>query len=225
MGRLWYRSRASKDPTHPGTGIPTMRPGQSCANVPAMTFKLGILRRALLPIWAAVLPVLLPGCSVVGYPAGQPPGPSQAPAGVPSGSSGSTPSGSRSTGAGRTYEVFGVEYTVLGSAEGYMEDGVASWYGGEFHGRPTASGEVFDQDRISAAHRTLPLHTWVEVENLENGRRLVVRINDRGPFAHTEQRIIDLSRAGANELGFLGSGTARVRVRAIPDPSGEDARS
>lgn len=189
-----------------------------------MTFEIGTLRRAALATQAAVLPVLLAGCSVVGYPAGQPPGPSQAPAGVPSAPTASTASGSPNTGAGRTYEVFGVEYTVLGSAEGYIEDGVASWYGGEFHGRPTASGEIFDQDRISAAHRTLPLHTWVEVENLDNGRRLVVKVNDRGPFAHTDQRIIDLSRAGAAELGFLGSGTARVRVRAIPDPSEEDAR-
>jgi rare lipoprotein A len=119
--------------------------------------------------------------------------------------------------------VFGVRYQVLDSAEGYLEEGIASWYGGQFHGRPTSSGEVFDQNRISAAHRTLPLHTWVEVENLENGRRIVLKVNDRGPFAHTDTRIIDLSRAAADELGYLGAGTARVRVRTVAPPSGGDS--
>jgi rare lipoprotein A len=114
-----------------------------------------------------------------------------------------------------------VRYRVLDTADGYLEEGVASWYGGEFHGRPTSSGEIFDQNRVSAAHRTLPLHTWVEVENLENGRQIVVRVNDRGPFAHTDTRIIDLSRAAADELGYLPSGTARVRVRAVDPPSGD----
>jgi rare lipoprotein A len=119
--------------------------------------------------------------------------------------------------------VFGVRYRVLDTADGYLEEGIASWYGGEFHGRPTSSGEIFDQNRVSAAHRTLPLHTWVEVENLENGRQIVVRVNDRGPFAHTDTRIIDLSRAAADELGYLPSGTARVRVRAVDPPSGDDS--
>jgi len=120
--------------------------------------------------------------------------------------------------AGRTYEVFGETYRVLESASGYEAEGLASWYGGEFDGRPTASGEIFDENGLSAAHRTLPLNTWVEVENLDNGRRLVVRINDRGPFAHTEERIIDLSRGAARELGVLGPGTARVRIRTVESP-------
>lgn len=126
----------------------------------------------------------------------------------------------RRSDAGRTYEVFGVEYQVLHSAEGYVEQGMASWYGPQFHGRPTASGETFDQYALSAAHRTLPLHTWVEVTNLENGERLVVRVNDRGPFAHTDQRIIDLSFGAAQRLGVIANGTARVEVRALPEETG-----
>lgn len=172
----------------------------------------------LLGLWLA-------GCSVVGYPAGQPPAPSTSTAGSTSSTPPSSvpgPTATARTGAGRTYEVFGVRYTVLDTADGYVEEGMASWYGGEFHGRRTSSGEVFDENRPSAAHRTLPLHTWVEVENLENGRRIVVKVNDRGPFAHTDTRIIDLSRAAAERLGYLGSGTARVRVRAVEPPTGGD---
>lgn len=92
----------------------------------------------------------------------------------------------------------------------YSETGIASWYGPDFHGRPTANGEVFDQWTVSAAHRTLPLPSLVRVTNLENGRSMVVRINDRGPFARG--RIIDMSRKGAEALGFHGAGTARVKV-------------
>jgi rare lipoprotein A len=121
----------------------------------------------------------------------------------------------RRSDAGRTYQVFGVRYKVLDSSLGYREEGLASWYGPQFHGRPTASGETFDQHAVSAAHRTLPLHTWVEVTNLENGRRLVLRINDRGPFARTDERIIDLSYGAARELGVVGPGTAPVEVRAL----------
>jgi rare lipoprotein A len=174
----------------------------------------------LVPFWIA-------SCSVVGYPAGRPPGSPPAPTAsnasppTPSSTAASTPASG--SGAGRTYEVFGVRYRVLDTADGYLEEGIASWYGGEFHGRPTSSGEIFDQNRVSAAHRTLPLHTWVEVENLENGRQIVVRVNDRGPFAHTDTRIIDLSRAAADDLGYLPSGTARVRVRAVDPPSGDDS--
>jgi rare lipoprotein A len=117
--------------------------------------------------------------------------------------------------AGRSYEVFGVRYQVLSTASGYEATGLASWYGEQFHGRPTATGETYDMHRHSAAHRTLPLHTWVEVTNLDNGRSLVVRVNDRGPFADTDRRILDLSYAAAEELGVVGPGTAPVRVRAL----------
>ena len=93
--------------------------------------------------------------------------------------------------------------------------GYASWYGEEFEGRPTSSGEIFDPELLTAAHRSLPLPTWVEVTNLENQRRVVLRVNDRGPFADTERRIIDVSEAAARRLGLIGVGVARVRVRAL----------
>jgi rare lipoprotein A len=96
---------------------------------------------------------------------------------------------------------------------GYDRVGVASWYGGGFHGRRTANGERFDMNALTAAHPTLPLSTVVRVTNLENGHSIAVRINDRGPFA--KNRIIDMSRAGAQALGFDARGTARVRVTVI----------
>ena len=97
-----------------------------------------------------------------------------------------------------------------------VEKGIASWYGPKFHGRRTANGEVYDMDGFTAAHRTLPFGTWVEVINLDNGRRALLRINDRGPFV--KGRVIDVSRAGARELGLLGPGTARVEVRLAESP-------
>lgn len=111
------------------------------------------------------------------------------------------------------YEVFGRTYRVLPSADGFVEEGLASWYGRKFHGRTTSNGERFDMNRISAAHKHLPLPTWVRVTNLENGRTLDVRVNDRGPF-HGE-RVIDLSHAAARALGYADQGIARVRVEAI----------
>ncbi|MFQ5802076.1 MAG: septal ring lytic transglycosylase RlpA family protein [Candidatus Methylomirabilales bacterium] len=94
--------------------------------------------------------------------------------------------------------------------------GVASWYGPKFHGRPTASGEVFDMHEISAAHRTLPLGSWVQVTNLENGRSIRVRVNDRGPFV--EGRVIDLSYAAARALGMVKEGLAWVSVWPLQVP-------
>jgi rare lipoprotein A len=91
--------------------------------------------------------------------------------------------------------------------------GMASWYGQPYHGRRAASGEIYDMEKLTAAHRTLPFGTQVRVENLENGRNIELRINDRGPFV--EDRIIDVSRAAARALGMLGTGTARVRVAVI----------
>jgi rare lipoprotein A len=167
----------------------------------------------------------LGGCTLVGYPAGAPdegPTPSgatragSAPSGPGTAEAAEPPAVMRSD-AGRTYEVFGETYRVLDSADGFRQRGLASWYGEGFHGRPTATGETFDMHRLSAAHRTLPLHTWVEVTNLDNGRRLVMRINDRGPFARTDERVIDLSYAAARELGVVGPGTAPVEVRALDE--------
>ena len=100
-------------------------------------------------------------------------------------------------------------------ATGIREEGIASWYGGNdgFEGKPTASGEIYDGNQMTAAHRTLPLGTVVDVENLENGKTLRVRINDRGPFV--KGRIIDLSRTAARELGVIGPGTANVRLTIL----------
>ena len=112
-----------------------------------------------------------------------------------------------------TYEVAGKRYQILASAEGYSESGEASWYGKQFHGRRTANGEVYDMHAMTAAHKSLPLPTDVEVTNLSNGKKVVVRVNDRGPFVG--QRILDLSYAAARALDLVHSGTGRVRVRAL----------
>jgi rare lipoprotein A len=114
---------------------------------------------------------------------------------------------------GRFYKVFGKRYQVLASSNGYHESGIASWYGGVFHGRATSSGERYDMHAMTAAHTTLPLPTWVEVTNLVNGKRVVVKINDRGPFVG--KRVIDLSYAAASALDMIGAGTARVEIRAL----------
>jgi rare lipoprotein A len=111
------------------------------------------------------------------------------------------------------YTVLGQTYHVKPSAAGYRERGIASWYGTKFHGRLTSSGEPYDMHQLTAAHKTLPLPTFAEVRNLENGRSIIVRINDRGPF-HPD-RIIDLSWAAAVKLGIDQSGTGPVDVRAI----------
>lgn len=112
-----------------------------------------------------------------------------------------------------TYEVFGKRYYTLSSAAGYQERGIASWYGPTFHGKLTSSGEVYDMHAMTAAHKSLPLPSYVQVTNLNNGRSAVVRVNDRGPFH--DGRIIDLSFAAATKLGIVGPGTAQVEVRAI----------
>lgn len=114
------------------------------------------------------------------------------------------------------YVVLGRRYHVMDSAEGYVERGVASWYGTKFHGRPTSSFEPYDMYAFTAAHKTLPLPTYARVTNLENGRSVIVRINDRGPF-HAD-RLIDLSYAAAVKLGIHIRGTGPVEVRAIVPP-------
>lgn len=111
------------------------------------------------------------------------------------------------------YTVLGKSYHVMDSAEGYVERGIASWYGSKFHGRATSSLEPYDMYQFSAAHKSLPLPTHVRVTNLENGRSVVVRVNDRGPFH--EGRLIDLSYAAAVKLGVHINGTAPVEVRAL----------
>jgi peptidoglycan lytic transglycosylase len=113
------------------------------------------------------------------------------------------------------YEQWGETYEVLETSEGYDERGVASWYGEPFHGRQTSSGEVYDMYELTAAHRSLPLPTYVEVTNLANGRSVVLRVTDRGPFHDPDRRIIDVSYTAALQLGMVGTGTAPVRVRAV----------
>jgi len=112
-----------------------------------------------------------------------------------------------------SYEVFGKRYYPLPSAEDFVERGIASWYGSDFHGRPTSTGEIYNMFAHTAAHKTLPLHTYVEVTNQKNGKKTVVRINDRGPFV--DGRIIDLSYTAASELGMAEEGLAPVQVVAL----------
>ena len=112
-----------------------------------------------------------------------------------------------------TYVVFGRRYRVKETSEGYREEGTASWYGWEFHGRKTSSGPLFNMFELTAAHKSLPLPTYARVTNLENGHSIVVKVNDRGPFIGG--RVIDLSYAAADRLGMLEQGTARVEVAAL----------
>lgn len=116
-------------------------------------------------------------------------------------------------GNGPLYEVFGETYRVMDSSDGYSERGVASWYGRKFHGRLTSMREPYDMYAMTAAHKTLPLPSYVRVRNLKNGKSIVVRVNDRGPFAHN--RIIDLSYAAAQRLDLVKDGTGLVEVEAI----------
>ncbi len=119
------------------------------------------------------------------------------------------------TGAGNRspYTVLGKSYEVLPTEEGYFERGVASWYGEKFHGHKTSNGEVFDMYLASAAHKSLPIPSFLQVTNLDNNRSIVVRVNDRGPF-HGD-RVIDLSYAAAVKLGYADRGTARVQLESI----------
>lgn len=124
----------------------------------------------------------------------------------------------------RPYIVHGKTYYPLKDANGYKERGIASWYGKKFHGRRTSSGEPYDMYAMTAAHKTLPLPSYVRVQNLKNGRSVIVRLNDRGPFVGN--RIIDLSFSAATKLGIVGAGTGMVEVAVaaaaateLPDPA------
>lgn len=118
------------------------------------------------------------------------------------------------------YSVLGKTYHVLPSEEGYREQGVASWYGEKFHGHRTSNGEVFDMYRVSAAHKSLPIPSFLRVTNLDNNRSIIVRVNDRGPF-HGD-RVIDLSYAAAMKLDYADRGTARVLLEAVTDAAYAD---
>jgi rare lipoprotein A len=113
----------------------------------------------------------------------------------------------------KSYEINGQRYYPLPDAQGFVQYGKASWYGKPFHGRPTASGEIYDMYRKSAAHKTLPLGTYVKVLNLKNGKEIVVKVNDRGPFV--EGRVIDLSYAAGKEIDMIGLGVVEAKVTAL----------
>lgn len=115
-----------------------------------------------------------------------------------------------------SYRVFGKKYHVMRSSKGYEERGIASWYGSKFHAHSTSNGERYNMLAMTAAHKSLPLPTYVQVTNLTNGKKVIVKVNDRGPFEGN--RLIDLSYVAAKKLGMLGHGTAYVDVKAI-DPS------
>jgi len=117
---------------------------------------------------------------------------------------------------GKPYQIRGIWYYPKENYE-YNETGIASWYGAKFHGRRTANGDTYDMNALTAAHRTLPMPSFVRVTNLENGRSLILKVTDRGPFARG--RIIDISRRGSQLLGFQNSGTAQVRVQIMADKS------
>lgn len=114
------------------------------------------------------------------------------------------------------YTVLGKTYQVMPSSKGFRQRGLASWYGNKFHGRTTSNGEIYSMYEMTAAHKTLPIPCYVKVTNLENGRSVIVRVNDRGPF-HGD-RVIDLSYAAAKKLGYSDQGTAKVEISVV-DPS------
>ncbi len=167
--------------------------------------------------WAILLPLAACGTSEIRDPA---PGGSVVAPDLP-GSAVPSPEAPSRYGNGPVYEVLGQRYTVLPSSAGYRERGVASWYGEKFHGRLTSNRETYDMHAMTAAHKTLPLPTYVRVRNLRNDRSVIVRVNDRGPFVHN--RIIDLSYAAALKLDMVGDGTSLVEVTALTaDVPGSD---
>jgi rare lipoprotein A len=170
----------------------------------------------------------LAGCLSTSAPpvsnTGAPPAPASPPAAAPPAVPDATPRAEQRSRSGNPpfYDVLGKRYYVLSSSAAYVERGVASWYGPGFHRVRTSTGETYDMYGMTAAHKTLPLPAYVRVTNLQNGRSVVVRVNDRGPFVGN--RIIDLSYTAASRLDMLRNGTAMVEVRALdvqaatPDP-------
>lgn len=145
----------------------------------------------------AIFPVLLFLFQACAY---SPPTPSQLPPPKPKGHP-------------KPYRVYGKWYRPIPDANGFSQDGIASWYGKKFHGRKTSNGEIYNMYDMTAAHKTLPLGTWVHVRRPDNEKQIKVRVNDRGPFV--QGRIIDLSFAAAKELDIVGPGTARVKIVAL----------
>jgi len=128
-------------------------------------------------------------------------------------SSGTGQAGPAPKGTFKPYTVGGKRYYPLSSSDGYEQEGIASWYGRDFHGKKTANGEIYDMYAMTCAHKVLPMNTYVRITNLDNGKVETLRVNDRGPFVGT--RIVDLSYAGAKALDVVGPGTAHVRLEAV----------
>nr|WP_321401283.1 septal ring lytic transglycosylase RlpA family protein [uncultured Desulfobacter sp.] len=164
-----------------------------------MKFCLNYTTRTLMPVMIFCLAIAVAGCAAGSYRSGH-----SQPADNGYGNTEATQ---------RPYRIEGKHYYPMASANGYEEKGRASWYGRKFHGRKTSNGETYNMYAMTAAHKTLPMNTWVRVENLENGQETKVRINDRGPFV--AGRIIDLSFTAAQQIGIVGPGTARVKVTAL----------
>ena len=177
-------------------------------------------RSALLLAGLALLAVLLGGCGGNGVKDGAPRSGSAAIRNLPPDAT-PRPEPKSRYGNGPVYEVFGEAYQVMNSSAGYKERGVASWYGTKFHGNLTSMREPYDMYAMTAAHKTLPLPTYVRVRNLRNNKSVVVRVNDRGPFAHN--RIIDLSYSAALKLDMVREGTTMVEVESISfdEPRGD----
>ncbi len=165
-------------------------------------------KQQIIYILIAIIPFILTSCTDNGY---------YLPYGRKGRSQSSTISGAGGVyKVGDPYEVDGIWYYPKEDYS-YNETGIASWYGSKFHNNLTANGEIYDMNTLTAAHKTLPLPSVVRVTNLENGRSLVLRVNDRGPFVNN--RVIDISRRGAQLLGFKEKGTAKVRVEVLPKES------
>jgi rare lipoprotein A len=120
----------------------------------------------------------------------------------------------------KSYEVNGRFFEPITDCTGFVQQGIASWYGDDFHGKKTSNGEIFDMHTISAAHKTLPLGIYARITNLNNGKKLILRINDRGPYV--KGRVLDLSRAAARELGYLETGTTPVLIEALGYPAARE---
>ncbi|MDH5299528.1 MAG: septal ring lytic transglycosylase RlpA family protein [Desulfobulbaceae bacterium] len=172
---------------------------------------------------ARTVPIYIPSASSSSSAAPPPPPPRQQEVAIPAPTKWLPPAG-RIPPTQRPYQIDGRTYYPLPSAEGFIQDGVASWYGDPFHGRKTSNGEIYDMHGMTAAHKTLPMHTLLLVKNQENGSEAVVRVNDRGPFV--KDRILDLSYAAAQKLGVLDKGTANVEIVALGEAttSGEGDR-
>ena len=126
-----------------------------------------------------------------------------------------SPGSGKSPPTQRPYTIKGKQYTPMASAQGYVEEGIASWYGKKFHGRKTSNGETYNMYALTAAHKTLPMGTWVKVYNRDTRQELIVRINDRGPYVNG--RILDLSRAAAAQLGMVDGGLSVIQLEVTGD--------